>query len=182
MDENTTNRKLTVRLVTIIIMLICLCVITYGYVLSQVKIEDNYFQTGEVKININDGKTVINEDDYLFEPAMTVEKEFFVKNESSFSVYYKIYFSEVKGSLAKVIGVTIQDQDGNPLYQGTISELNKDKVVATDDILQVNEKKNFKIIFHYPEEKGNETMNQQLSFKLEVAATQTKNNPNKQFD
>lgn len=182
MDENTTNRKLTVRLVTIIIMLICLCVITYGYVLSQVKIEDNYFQTGEVKININDGKTVINEDDYLFEPAMTVEKEFFVKNESSFSVYYKIYFSEVKGSLAKVIEVTIQDQDGNPLYQGTISELNKDKVVATDDTLQVNEKKNFKIIFHYPKEKGNETMNQQLSFKLEVAATQTKNNPNKQFD
>lgn len=182
MDANKTNRKLTDRFVSIIIILICLCVTTYGYVLSQVKIENNYFQTGEVKININDGKPVINEDEYLFEPAMTVEKEFFVKNESSYSVYYKIYFSEVKGSLAKVIEVTIQDQDGNPLYQGTISELNKDEVVATDDILQVNEKKNFKIIFYYPEEKGNETMNQQLSFKLEVAATQAKNNHDKQFD
>ncbi len=182
MDEEKSNRKIKISFITIIIIAICLCVTTYAYVLSQIKVEDNYFQTGEVKINLNDGKEVISEDEYLFEPGVTVEKEFFIKNESSYSVYYKIYFSDVKGGLATILEITILDEQDDIVYQGTASELTKDKVDALDDTLEVNETRNFKIIFHYPKDKGNETMNQQLSFRLEALATQTKNNPDKEFE
>lgn len=181
MTQNKTSKKLTGSIVTIVILAICLCITTFALIYATVSVENNLFQTGSVKLNLNDGKPVIHENEYLFEPGMTVSKNFFIENDSTWSVYYKLYFEQVSGGLADVLDVTIRDGE-KVLYSGTAGELTKKNVMAADDVLKIKEKKTLTIVFHFPEEKGNKAQNLDLTFAMCAEATQTKNNPNKLFD
>lgn len=181
-QEKHTVKRLTASVLAIIMLSVCLCITTYALVMVSVSVpEDNYFKTGSVGINLNNGKPVIEEHEFLFEPGMTVTRDFFIENQSTRDVYYKIYFDEVTGGLAKVLQITIMDGE-MILYVGTADELSKVNVKAADDTLSMNEKRNLTISFHYPEEAGNSTQNMSLSFKLCAEAVQTKNNPDKLFD
>ena len=68
------------------------------------------------------------------------------------------------------------------LYQGTASELTKNKVIAADDELKINEKRTLRVSFVFPEEAGNIEGDPVLTFDLCADAVQTKNNPNRLFD
>ncbi len=181
MNETKTAKKLTGGIVVIVILAICLCVTTFALVYATVSVENNLFHTGEVKINLNDGEPVIREHEFLFEPGMTVKKDFFIKNESTWDVYYRIYLDDVSGGLADVLEITVKDGD-KVLYSGTANELTKQNVAAANDMLKIGEKRNLTVYFHYPETSGNATQNLDLTFTLCAEATQTKNNPNKLFD
>lgn len=182
MNSNSkTAKKLTASIAAVIILTFCLSITTYALVRETVSVENNIFQTGTVQINLNDGKPVIEEHEYLFEPGMTVEKPFYIQNESTWAVYYKIYFDNVDGGLADVLEITILDGD-KILYQGTASSLTRQNVIAADDILLVGEKRNLTIRFHFPENSGNSAQNLKLAFDLCADAVQEKNNPDKDFD
>lgn len=181
MANRTTEKKLTGGILAIIVLAICLCITTFALVWASVSLENNLFHTGKVELNLNDGKPVIHENEFIFEPGMTVEKEFFLKNNSTWSVYYKLYFDNISGGLADVLEISIKDGD-KVLYKGTANELNSRNVIAADDILQIKEKKVLTVVFYFPEDKGNSTQNLDLTFTLCADATQTKNNPNKLFD
>lgn len=111
---------------------------------------------------------------------MTVVKDFFIENDSTWDVYYRLYLDNVSGGLADVLTVTIKDGD-KVLYTGTANELTKQNVIAADDTLKIGQRRNLIVIFHYPENSGNGTQNLDLTFTLCAEATQTKNNPNKLF-
>ncbi len=179
--ESKTSKSLAGSIVIIVLLAIGLCVTTFALFWTSISAENNIFRTGLVKINLNDGNPVIKEHEFLFEPGMTVEKTFFIENQSTDDVYYKLYFENVEGGLAKVLLISIFDGD-NELYSGTAEDLDKDSVGAADDILRLNEKKELKIVFHYPENAGNDTQNMSLSFNLGAEAVQTRNNPNRLFD
>lgn len=181
MADTNTAKKLTGGIITIIVLAICLCFTTFALVWATVSVENNLFHTGSVDINLNDGKPVIHENEFIFEPGMTVKKEFFIENNSTWSVYYKIYFDNVSGGLGDVLRITVKDGE-KTLYTGTANELNRQSVTAADDILQMKEKKTLTVVFYYPEDKGNDTQNLDLSFTICADATQTKNNPNRLFD
>ena len=83
MTKTKTTKKLTGGIVTIIVLAVCLCVTTVALVRATVSVDNNLFHTGSVKINLNDGKPVIQEHEFLFEPGMTVKKDFFIENEST---------------------------------------------------------------------------------------------------
>lgn len=181
MADSKTAKKLTGGIVAIIVLAICLCITTFALVYASVSVENNLFHTGVVKINLNNGEPVIREHEFLFEPGMTVEKEFFIENESTWDVYYRIYLDNVSGGLADVLTVTIRDGE-KILYTGTASELTRQNVIAADDTLKIGQRRSLTVIFHYPEDKGNDTQNLDLTFTMCAEATQTKNNPNKLFD
>lgn len=181
MADTNTAKKLTGGIITIIVLAICLCFTTFALVWATVSVENNLFHTGSVDINLNDDKPVIHENEFIFEPGMTVKKEFFIENNSTWSVYYKIYFDNVSGGLGDVLRITVKDGE-KTLYTGTANELNRQSVTAADDILQMKEKKTLTVVFYYPEDKGNDTQNLDLSFTICADATQTKNNPNRLFD
>lgn len=181
MTETSTAKKLTGGIVTVIILSFCLLLTTFAIVYSSVSVENNLFRTGNVKINLNDGNPVIHEDEFIFEPGMTVKKEFFIQNESTESVYYKLYFDNVSGGLSNVLKITLKDGD-KTLYIGTVDELNKRSVVAADDVLRAGEKRNLSVCFYFPENAGNGMRLENLEFSLCADATQTRNNPNKLFD
>lgn len=145
------------------------------------EVKENYFQTGEININLNDGKAVITPEEFNFEPGVTVVKPFFVRNEGTCDVYYKVYFQDVEGELGDVLEITIRDEAGNALFTGTLSGMNRRSVKSADDILELGETKDMTITFHFPEERGNETQDTYVSFVMCAEAVQTKNNPNKEF-
>lgn len=180
-NQNTTSKKLTASIATVIVLAICLCVTTFALVWATVSVENNLFHTGTVKINLNDGKPVIEEHEFLFEPGMTVKKDFFIENQSTWDVYYKLYFTDVEGGLADVLEITVKDGD-RTLYSGKAADLTRESVGAADDILKLNERRNLTVYFHFPEESGNSTQNLVLTFSMSADAVQTKNNPNKLFD
>ncbi len=182
MDKaNKTAKKLTASVAAVIVLAICLCITTFALVYSTVAVNNNLFQTGKIKIDLNGGQPVITEHEYLFEPGMTVEKPFYIENLGTWDVYYKLYFDNIEGSLADVLDVEILNGD-TVLFGGKIADLTKEKVGAAEDILKLNERRDLTISFHYPEEAGNSGQAQYLSFDLKADAVQTKNNPNRLFE
>lgn len=135
MSETKTAKRLTGGIIAIIVLAVCLCITTFALVYASVSVENNLFHTGGVKINLNDGKPVIREHEFLFEPGMTVVKDFFIENDSTWEVYYRLYLDNVSGGLSRVLTVTIKDGD-KILYTGTANELTKQNVIAADDTLQ----------------------------------------------
>lgn len=181
MSEKETSKKLTVSVIILIILSVALCITTFALVWATVSVDNNMFHTGIVKINLNDGKPIIEEHELLFEPGITVKKDFFIENQSTDDVYYKLYFGEIDGLLADVLEITIMDGD-RILYSGLIKELTKRNVGVVGEALKVNEKKNLTVCFHFPESVGNSAQNLYLSFSMNADAVQTKNNPNRVFD
>lgn len=189
--DKKTGRRLTRGILIIILLAICLCVTSYALVLATVRVEQNFFQTGTVKLDLNGGQPVIQAD--LFEPGATLKKDFYLKNDSTDSVYYKLYFKNVYGGLADVIEVTITERvdDGvrpeqvppeKILYSGVASQLTKDKLAAAEDDLGLGETKYFSVFFHFPAAAGNSAQDLTLAFDLCAEAVQTRNNPNKLFE
>ena len=182
MDKaNKTAKKLTASVAAVIVLAICLCITTFALVYSTVAVNNNLFQTGEIRVNLNDGRPVIEEHEFLFEPGMTVEKKFFLENQSSWDVYYRLYLDNVEGGLADVLDVSICDGE-TVLYSGKAIDLTKEKVGAADDILRLHERRELTVSFHYPESAGNKTQSLYLSFTMSADAVQTKNNPQRLFD
>ncbi len=181
MSENNVSKKLFGGIVVLIILSICLCITTSAVVFSMIAVDNNIFKTGSVSINLNDGKPVIEEHEFRFEPGMTVEKDFFIENVSTGSVYYRIYFANVEGGLADVLQVTLSDGD-RVLYQGTARELTRENVPTDDDELAVGEKRTLTVSFFFPSGAGNSAQDLMLKFDLCADAVQTKNNPNRLFD
>lgn len=175
------TRKLIVCLATIVGLLLAFALATYAISTLTVSVPDNRFETGEVKINLNNGEPVIDVDEFRFEPGMTVTKEFTLENQSTWAVYFKLYMTDVQGDLADVLRITITD-DSTTLYQGTASALTRADAPVADEALAVDETREFTITFYYPREAGNATQGDGLSFTLCADAVQTKNNPDAQFD
>ena len=180
-NKNTTSKKLTSSIAAVIILAICLCITTFALIWATVTVDNNLFHTGTVKINLNDGKPVIEEHEFFFEPGMTVKKDFFIENKSTWDVYYKLYLTDVEGGLADVLEITVKDGD-RILYEGKAGNLTKENAGAADDVLKLNERRNLSVYFHFPEEAGNNTQNLDLTFSMSADAVQTKNNPDKLFD
>ncbi len=179
-DNSKTAKKLTGSIIAVVVLALCLCITTFALVWATVSVDNNLFHTGTVKINLNDGKPVIEEHEFLFEPGMTVKKDFFIENESTCDVYYKLYFDNVNGGLADVLQITVKDGD-RTLYQGTAAELNRTEVTAADDVLKIKERRELTVYFYFPADAANSTQNLTLTFDLCADAVQTKNNPNKLF-
>ena len=91
------------------------------------------------------------------------------------------YFDDIEGGLANVLDVTVTDGE-KVLYSGKVNELTRHNVTAADDTLEIGQRRNLTVFFHFPEAAGNEAQNLRLSFTLCAEATQTKNNPYRLFD
>ena len=111
---------------------------------------------------------------------MTVEKEFFVQNNSTVDVYYKLYFENVEGELAEFLEITVKDAD-NELFSGKAADFVKDKAKADEAVLGAAEKRVLTISFHMPDDVENDAMGKALSFTMGASAVQAKNNPDRLF-
>lgn len=180
MAADKTSRKLSAGILLVIVLIGCLCITTFAALFLSVSVGGNTFATGGVGINLNDGEPVIEDDEFLFEPGMTVEKDFFVENTGTDDIYYKLYFKEVEGELADALEISIKDGD-KVLLAGKIKDLTED-IGAVDDVLAIGERRDLKIVFYFPTYEGNEYQSEDLSFIFYAKSVQTRNNTEKIFD
>lgn len=158
-----------------------LAVVTCAVGLTRVQVPQNRFTTGTVAIDLNGGKPILTEDEYLFEPGMTVNKDFTLTNTGTVDVYYKLYFRDVSGELADVLEVTLTD-GSDVLYTGTLSGLTRSTAATAPAVLAVGQARTLQASFHCPENTGNAAQQARMSFVLCADAVQTKNNPTGLFD
>lgn len=180
MEKPETSKKMKAGIAAIIVLSVCLCVTTFA-LFYPAAVEDNLFGMGAVKVDLNGGRPVIQENEFLFEPGATVEKNFYIENKSTCDVYYKLYFDNVDGGLAAVLDVQIRDGE-TVLYSGKATELTKANAGAAEDILRTGERRTLTIMFHFPKDSGNMTQGRRLSFDLNADAVQTRNNPGRIFE
>ena len=176
-----TAKRLTGGIAAVVILAVCLTVTTFALVYAAVSVENNIFRTGQVKLNLNDGVPGIQEDEFLFEPGMTVKRDFFIENDSTWDVYYRLYLDDVSGGLADVLDISVKCGD-KVICSGTARELTAGNTAAADDTLAPGERRYITVYFYFPPEKGNEAQDKEMSFTVCAKAVQTKNNPGKLFD
>lgn len=175
-----TERKVKRNFLILIIVIALLIGVTFAVAYVAVRVDNNIYRTGEVKINLNDGNPIIGESEFLFEPGATLKKEFFVENQSTWSVWYKIYLENVSGELADAIRVKLTDGD-DVLFEGTMRELS-DGSNASNRELKVLEKRTLTIYLTCMDDVGNVMQGQSVSFDIKAVCVQTKNNPDRKFE
>ncbi len=181
MSMTKTEKRLTGGIITIILLAVCLTITTSALVYASVSVENNVFTMGKVDINLNDEQPVIEDGEFSFEPGMCVQKQFFLQNNSTCEVYFRIYFENVEGGLSDVLRVRILDGE-DVLYDGAPEGLSRASTKTADDSMDVGEKRWLTIEFSCAENVGNSAQNQILSFDLCADAVQAPNNPGKLFD
>ena len=175
-------KKLSISIVSLVVLCLCLCITSFALGMALYEVKSNSFQTGGIEIDLNGGKPVITADEFLFEPGMTIEKPFYIQNNGTWSVYYKLYFSHVSGNLGDVLDVTILTEEGEVLLTGKLSTLTEGNVPALENELETNQRQELTIRFHLPEDEENTYQSNALTFELSAIAVQTKNNPDKEFE
>ena len=180
MNEQNLKKKLTVMIVTVVLLSLGLAITIFALASSIVSIRNNRFTMSMgVELTINDGKPVVDVTDMVYEPGGTYVSEFPIANLGTFDVWYRVFFTDVNGALKDYITVTIKEADGTVLCKGTMSELSSDKVAVSS--LAAGEEKTLTIEFYFSSEAGNAAQGQSVSFNITANATQKQNNPNKDF-
>ncbi len=179
--KSKTLQSLNFSVAIIVLLSLCLAITTAALAYSMVKVENNFFGTATVGVNLNDGVPVISEEEFIFEPGMTVKKDFFIENIGTSDVFYRFYFANIEGELRDVLEVKVCD--GNKvLCEGTTAELTRDNAKAVADILGADERKELQIYFRLPASEGNEAQEQYLLFDFGADAVQVRNNTDKEFE
>lgn len=171
-----TRKRLIASVGFALVLALCLCAATYALTTASESVPNNSFQTGSVKINLNDGRSVIQAQ--KFEPGMVVSREFFVENTGTVDAFCEVSFADVQGGLSDVLVVRIAD-GADVLFEGSPAELSAGAARAVR--LAAGEKRFLAITLLYPEEAGSSSQGEELSFVLSARATQVKNNPNGLF-
>ena len=177
------DKKLQINIVVLLLLCLGLCITSFAISYTIIKIENNYFKTGGIDIDLNNGQPIIPADKWLLEPGMTIEEDFTITNNGGWKVYYKLYFEEVSGKLGDVLDITIykKDMPEIPLLKGKIGELvDADKLNIAGE-LEKGATQTLTARFHFPKDVGNEYKSETLKFDMSAIAVQTKNNPNKDF-
>ena len=178
------GKKLVMGVVIVATLLMGLGVTTLALSTATERISGNIFSTPTILGNLNDGAAVLGEDVLEnLEPGMILEREFFVENIGSGDAYYKLYFEEIDGDLADTLRVVITRRDTEAkLYDGTLAEMTRDKMLSVDDPLVVAEKRALKITLQINGGAASDVSGKPLTFRLSADFTQVKNNPDREFN
>ncbi len=185
MPTKKAKRTLAVRSAGLLLLLLLFFTGTASLLYARLetetaKTDPTTFAAGEIKLNLNDGKPVIETYGYVFEPGLLVQREFFLENNGNMSAFYRIYLEDVAGDLADLLLITIKDGD-EVVCSGTANQLRRDTVLPAPSTLQGGERRTLTALFYLPFGVTNEAQNRTLTFTLCADASQTTGNPNQLF-
>lgn len=179
MNEQKLKKKLTMMIVTVVLLSLGLTITSLALASSIAKIRNRFAMSMGVELKVNDGQPVVDINDIIFEPGGTYQSEFPVANLGTFDVWYRVYLTGVTGELQDDIIVTIKEKDGTVLSKGTMNQLTADKAMTGS--LAAGEEKTLIIEFYFSPDADNSAQGQTVSYNITADATQKKNNPDKDF-
>lgn len=191
-QKSNTKRKAYQSLIIIFILVVMLAATTYALALSFVSVDDNQFETGDVEIEINNGKAIFDDENLKIEPGYRLVKTFTVKNTGTADAYYRFYLENVEGSLQDSLIFSFYEGDVKdsladtnstvkPVLTGAAAELTKSDVAQGIGELQKGKEKTFTVLVKMKESAGNTYQGGYISFNLTAEAVQSRNNPNRVF-
>lgn len=181
MGQNQTTKKYRYSIFVLVLLILCLCITSFALAYANLVSRANLFTTAEVKLSLQDGAPVFDAVENI-EPGATIEREFFVKNTGTADAYYKFYFTNISGDLAKYLQLIIREGD-KVLFNGVAANFTKENAVVFDDEpITVGETRMYVMSVHLPEFVGNNVQNLIFYFDFKADAVQSKNNPNKLFE
>lgn len=184
MNEQSLKKKLNIMIVTVVLLVVGLTITSLALADAIVSVRNNRFVMSmgvELSINDNDGKPVVDIGDVVYEPGGTYKSEFSIANMSTIDVWYRVYFTDVKGTLKDYITVTIKEADGTVLCKGKMSELSSDSDKVYVSELPRETEKTLYIEFYFSPDSDNSAQGQTVSFNITANATQKQNNPKMDF-
>ena len=175
--------KEATQVVSSIILVVALVlgwsVTSYALSWHQITVDENIFSTGTLKINLNDGNPVFDED-ILFEPGMLVQRHFTIANEGSIDAYYRLWFSEIEGDLAEELIIELRDGK-KMIFEGEFKEMLEEKSFSANSTLLAGEEKELSVVIFLPEEGTNASQGKTVTFRMNYDATQKESNPGKEY-
>ncbi len=176
-----TKQKAYGSIIVTLVLLVMLAITTYALFTSMVSVEENQFEMGEVKIELNDGKTIFDSVDLNIEPGYSVKEDFTVENQGTADVYYRLYLENVTGALYDALTFEIYDGE-TLLYSGDAQALTKENPCISQTALTAGETKTLTAVVKMKEGAGNAYQTGKINFDVTVDAVQAKNNPDKVFE
>ena len=124
------------------------------------------------------------EDITLVEPGMTLRGDFCVVNDSTFDVYYRLYFSRLEGGLKDILQATILDKATGEVLYGPValSSMESADNFPQGKTLASHQSRDMVLELYFPKDAGNEYQNQSLSCEINVDMTQVRNNDGQEYD
>lgn len=124
------------------------------------------------------------EDITLVEPGMTLRGDFCVVNDSTFDVYYRLYFSRLEGGLKDILQATILDKETGAVLYGPValSSMESADNFPQGKTLASHQSRDMVLELYFPKDAGNEYQNQSLSCEINVDMTQVRNNDGQEYD
>lgn len=161
----------------------------------EVRLGNHIFRTETMKIGIHgvldgerseeltfsgaNGKPIT-----LVEPGMTLRGDFCVVNDSTFDVYYRLYFSRLEGGLKDILQATILDKETGEVLYGPValSSMESADNFPQGKTLASHQSRDMVLELYFPKDAGNEYQNQSLSCEINVDMTQVRNNDGQEYD
>lgn len=185
-NKMNVSYRLTSGIAAIILLAAGLVGTSYALAISHIGVKNNTFETGDVCLDLNGGRPILYRETYddtewnlLLEPGMTVIRSFYIKNNSTCDVYYRIYMENISGNLSEILMLKIKN-DNKVLFCGNPKEMTKQAFSAS--ILAKGKTEYLTAEFYYPEGADNAGQGRELSFTLCADATQVPNNPGQRFE
>ena len=180
-QNKATKKKLIAQIIAVVVLSIMLVITTFALALSMVSVDDNLFETSQVKVELNDGKTIFDGTDMNIEPGHSLVRNFTVENSGAVDIYVRLYLENVTGSLQEALNFSIYDGD-TLLFSGNAKDLTKQTPCVSDIPLKRGEKRVLTAVVKMEESAGNSYQNGGIAFDMTADAVQVRNNPTKEFD
>lgn len=180
MNEKNLKRRLRITIVVFALLVCSFTTTSFALAIAIAELRDNRFSMDMgVELYINDGEPIVDSANMIYEPGGTYVSEFPITNLGTYDVWYRVFFTDVDGSLSDYITVTVKEPDGTVMCQGTLNDLGKERVAVSS--LAAGEKRVLYIEFYFSSSAGNDAQGQTVSFNITANATQKKNNPDQDF-
>ncbi len=190
MSNSSTQKKVWVSILVILLLFVMFAVTTYAFVASFVSSEGNLFETAKVDIDLNGGEPIFSADSFIavpgepskfLEPGRMTRRTFTVTNNSTVDVYYRLYLQDIVGPLQDVLTMNIYDENNNLLYSQVMADMTSENPFVDEAVLKVGETKNLIADVVMSSSAGNFYQDESVEFAMVADATQVRNNPSKKF-
>ena len=158
-------------LIAVIICSFVIMVFAIGF--NEVFMETT-LQTGEVKIDLNNGEVIFEKNALNIEPNQTIIRDFTVKNIGTADCYYKVYLEDIKGELANQIIFEIYDEDKKMIKKVKPSNFTVNNAIDLKELLTPQEEVAFIVNAYLPKQSGNEYQKSEVTFSVVAEAIQSK--------
>ncbi len=175
--DSQTKKNIFVSACFVFALLLAAASIAVALFYAHERLPENRFATGTVSLALEGG---FNEEG--LEPGRTVVEDFTITNTGSADVYWRMSFDNLQGPLSGALDVTVLDETGADLYQGSAVELDRGASYAQGSrVLASGQSETFTVQVNMNEGARNDYQGTGVTFDVRVDGVQSKNNEAGEF-